>query len=88
MNHVMCVPAADLQPGSDDGEAEAATQEQNVIKDSVAAAFWRQWSGGKPVLVRGLCGEMCWAPAVRDQPVSSASNSLLVALEFCCAPHK
>jgi hypothetical protein len=79
MNHVMCVPAADLQLVSGDEESEATSHEQKGIKASVVAAFWREWSGGKPVLVRGLRGQMCWAPAVSGHPVSSASNSDLLS---------
>ena len=38
---------------------------------SARAAFWSEWSAGKPMLVRGVAGKLPWDPAVRSCPFLS-----------------
>ena len=52
-------PAKLTDSDGEDARRLAATQ------DIMRAAFWGEWSAGKPVLVRGLHGQMAWTPAVR-----------------------
>ena len=59
LNHLLCVPASELQEPPEG--ANAATQQRSA---AVRAAFWRDWADGKPVIVRGLEGAMCWSPNV------------------------
>ena len=59
LNHLLCVPASELQEPPEG--ANAATRQRSA---AVRAAFWRDWADGKPVIVRGLEGAMCWSPNV------------------------
>jgi hypothetical protein len=63
LNHLLSVTADDLD--TSDEAMQGLSGEARARRLALRAAFWREWSVGKPVIVGGIRGKMCWGPQVR-----------------------
>ena len=64
---LLFVPASELEPpeGATLSPDQRTSGPPSALREATRAAFWRQWSAGKPVLVRDVKGKVPWVPAVR-----------------------
>lgn len=66
--YLLCVDNCELRAATDPKGAEASRLSQAQAAD-IAAVFWREWSSGKPVLVKNVRGQISWEPKVhRPRP--------------------
>jgi hypothetical protein len=63
MNHLLCISASDLN--TDERELAQLSASEQGKRRALRAAFWQQWSEGKPVIVTGVSGRINWHPNVR-----------------------
>eukprot|EP00892_Ulva_mutabilis_P010304 jgi/Ulvmu1/7646/UM038_0075.1 len=72
-NYILCVDGAELRSATDPdaGTGGGLTVPQ---AEDVVAAFWREWSAGKPVLVKNVRGNISWEPKCMRRATTELGN--------------